>query len=55
MTEYCGTPLIRRRTEIPGEILTDTPAAELELRAASSSSARISGPGLKIAGGAPDS
>src|SRR5210317_1977217 len=44
---------MRRRTEIPGDTVTETPAAELELRAAVSNSFMISASDLYSAGGAP--
>ena len=55
MIAYCSTALLRRRTETPGEIVTDQPPADAEEAAALSSSASICAPGLKIAGGAPES
>ena len=44
---------MRLRTEIPGDTVTETPAAELELRAAVSSSSMIAASDLYNAGGAP--
>ena len=55
MIAYCSTALLRRRTDTPGEIVTDEPAADADDAAALSNSASISAPGLNMAGGAPES